>query len=233
MKKLAELESNASNDQPTLVILEITMERVSEDDRTRELRHSSPHSLHVSKRQMPPATSVESENCSGLALLQQINAEISTTKLSKLVVPIAMISTSDHATNNFRQSLSSRSQNLSSGLHKVTGSTSSTQRESTHTSASVDPQQMLHYLDAGAVDVFTSPLQRNHVYGLVTHGYRAHREASTHRAALLSTTRLRKRSWVGFDDSRPYAYLREDMYVSNSCASQSHRLIYLVGSPTL
>lgn len=213
MNKLAELESNPSNDQPTLVILETTMERASEDNRSRELRHTSPHSLHFSRRHMAPTDSVESETHYGLSLLQQINAEISSTKLSKLVVPIAMISTSDHAPNSFRQSLSGRSQNPSSGLHGITGSTSSTHRESTNTGGLVDPKQMLHCLDAGAVDVYTSPLQRNHVYGLVTHGYRAHKDASTDRAALLSTNRLRKRSWVGFDDSRPYAYLREDMYV--------------------
>lgn len=216
MNKLTELESNISNDQPTLVILETPpMELVNEDDRTRELRQPSPQSLYVRKRHILPETSTESENYYGLALLQQISAEISTTKLSKLVVPIAMISTSDKVTNTHRQSLTSRSQQLSSGLHRITGSTSSSHRESGTTGASsLDPQQMLPYLDAGAVDVFTSPLQRNHVYGLVTHGYRGHREACKDRAALLSTTHLRKRSWVGFDDARPYAYLREDMYVA-------------------
>lgn len=217
MAKLAELESIYTNIQPTLVILEASTERDNEDDRTRETPQRLSSSLHINKRQGPPAVSVDPD-VYGLALLQQICAEISSTKFSKLVVPIAMLPISDkdsNGSNGDRQSQGSRPSHFSSGsLHRISGPTASKSRESNNTGASVSLQHMVHCLDAGAVEVLASPLRRNRVYDLVTHGYRAHKEACKDRAALLATTRLRKRSWVGFDDTKPYAYLREEMYAS-------------------
>jgi hypothetical protein len=43
------------------------------------------------------------------------------------------------------------------------------------------------------------------------HAYRAHKDASKEQRALLEIKRGRKRSWVGVDDQKPYAYLREAM----------------------
>ena len=216
MAKLTELESLHSL-QPTLVILEAGTELDSEDDRTREVPQRLSNSLHVNKRQGLTAASVD-QDVYGLALLQQICAEISSTKFSKLVVPIAMIPMSNNDTNGRnggRQSQGSRPSHFSLGsLHRMSSPTTSKSRESSNTVASVSTQQMVPCLDAGAVEIVTSPLGRNRVYDLVTHGYRAHKEACKDRAALLATTRLRKRSWVGFDDTKPYAYLREEMYVA-------------------
>lgn len=217
MAKLTELESIHTNLQPTLVILEASTERDSENDRTRGLSQPVSHSLHVNKRQELTAVSVDPD-VYGLPLLQRIRAEISSTKFSKLVLPIAMIPISKNDTNGSnadRPSPGSRSSHFSSGsLHRISGPTTSKSREANNTDASVSLQQMIPCLDAGAVEVLASPLRRNRVHDLVTHAYRAHKEACKDRAALLATTRLRKRSWVGFDDTKPYAYLREEMYVA-------------------
>lgn len=217
MAKLTELESIYTNFQPTLVILEASAERDNEHDRTQRTSQPLSDSLHVNKRPGLTAVSIDSD-VYGLALLQRIYAEISSTKFSKLVVPIAMIPISNNDANGSnvdRHSQGSRPSHLSSGsLHRISGPTTSKSRESNNTGASVSLQQMAHCLDAGAAEVLTSPLRRNRVYDLVTHGYRAHKEACKDRAALLATTRLRKRSWVGFDDTKPYAYLREEMYVA-------------------
>ena len=69
----------------------------------------------------------------------------------------------------------------------------------------------MRYLDNGAVDVLTSPLLHERLPSLAIHAYRAHKDASKEQRALLEMKRGRKRSWVGIDDQKPYAYLREAM----------------------
>lgn len=69
----------------------------------------------------------------------------------------------------------------------------------------------MRYLDIGAVDVLTSPLLPDRLPSLAIHAYRAHKDASKEQRAILEMKRGRKRSWVGVDDSKPYAYLREAM----------------------
>jgi hypothetical protein len=75
----------------------------------------------------------------------------------------------------------------------------------------LDQKRTVQYLDVGAVDVLTSPLLKERLPSLGIHAYRAHRDASKDHRALLEMKRGRKRSWVGVDDQKPYAYLREAM----------------------
>lgn len=70
---------------------------------------------------------------------------------------------------------------------------------------------MSKYLDAGAVDVLTTPLSNERVQGLSTHAYRRHKEAVQEESSFVLEKRNRKLSWVGIDEERPYAYLREVM----------------------
>lgn len=206
--------------QPTLVILEAPADYEIEDDGVKQLPQFPLSSLRFHKRQGLPAFLAQTESSYGLSLLQRICAEISTAKLSKLVVPIAMVPALDagvNGTHGDHQLLSSRPQRLSSGgIHKVPAFASSNGAEASDRSAIMNPRQVLQCLEAGAVDVLGSPLRRDRLSGLVTHGYRAQKEAFKDRAALLATTRLRKRSWVGFDDKKPFAYLREEMYEGQS-----------------
>jgi hypothetical protein len=77
-----------------------------------------------------------------------------------------------------------------------------------------DTVRLSRYLNAGAVDVLSSPLSKDRMHGLAIHAYRLQKEAAREEASFLTNKRNRKLSWVGVDDGKPYAYLREAM-VSN------------------
>ncbi|KAI8635069.1 HD-domain/PDEase-like protein [Xylariaceae sp. FL1651] len=66
-------------------------------------------------------------------------------------------------------------------------------------------------LDLGAVDVMASPLHVKTLTTLEVHAYRAHKEAARDQQSLLEIRRGRKRSWVGVHGDKPFAYLREAM----------------------
>lgn len=150
-------------------------------------------------------------DCYGLPLLQHISAEISTSSLSKLVVPVAMIydKGSEHPTSHIFTS--NRSSRPSSGGFPVFRPTSSNAKRAAGTSALSEHQQMLRCVDTGAVDVLMSPLQEERLRDLTVHAYRAHKEALNERTKFLAQKKVRKRSWLGNNDNKPYAYLREAM----------------------
>lgn len=77
-----------------------------------------------------------------------------------------------------------------------------------------DTVRLSRYLDGGAFDVFSSPLSKDRMHGLVIHAYRLQKEFAREEASFLTSKRNRKLSWVGVDDAKPYGYLREAM-VSN------------------
>ena len=212
MAKLAELNESIGTDlKPALVILEVYVDADVEGHdlrrASRELATPSP----TSQRQ-DLSLGREPDNLYSFTLLQHISAEISFKNLSKLVVPIAMIQYREsgvamrHATTGV-----ARPRPLSSSFGRLSGSPTSTSRETTEAHAPVESGRMLKCLDAGAIDVLTSPLQADRVYCLAAHAYRAHIEATRDQTAFLPTKRLRKRSWVGVDDGKPYAYLRQSM----------------------
>ncbi|KAI5926621.1 HD-domain/PDEase-like protein [Camillea tinctor] len=80
------------------------------------------------------------------------------------------------------------------------------------TSGSLTSRALLRKcLDSGAVDVMASPLHMKTLTTLEVHAYRAHKEAAKEQQAVLEVRRGRKRSWVGVHDEQPFAYLREAM----------------------
>lgn len=128
----------------------------------------------------------------GMNLLTHVTAEMQAKTMSKLVIPVVVLSGFERewASSNLPSPSVHGSQVLS------------------------DTVRLARYLDAGAVDVLTSPLSRDHVQGLAVHAYRTYKEVGASEAAFLAQKRNRKLSWVGVDDTKPYAYLREAM-VSN------------------
>lgn len=214
MAKLSELNESIDTDlKPTLVILEtfVDADHEGHDPRgaSRELATPSPTSQRPEVSLVPKA-----DNLYSFALLQHISAEVSIKNLPKLVVPIAMI---QYRESGFamRHAFTggARPRPLSSSFGRLSGSPMSTSRETSEAFAPVEPSRMLKCLDAGAIDVLTSPLQKDRVYGLAAHAYRAHIETTRDQTAFLPTKRLRKRSWVGVEDGKPFAYLRESMCV--------------------
>lgn len=207
MAKLSELESVSSNFQPTLVILETVVELEEENDRLQQLGRTFSQLEPKTRYKRRVAKSAELHDSYGFALLEQICAEISNRKFSKLVVPIAMIPSLEY------DPLIRPRHQSSQIIHKNSGSISSIQKQLKETEAAIDPRKTLQCLDAGAIDVLSSPLRLDRVSHLTVHAYRAYKEACKDRAKSLAINRLRKRSWVGFEEKKPYAYLREDMYV--------------------
>jgi 3',5'-cyclic-nucleotide phosphodiesterase len=176
---------------PTLVLVDIPYEDDLVDRSSGENRTPSPSSrLQVESL----CKEMDIGKAYGIKLLQCITSEIQYQSLSKLVVPIAVVSTSDHSApaTSVNQSLSV-SQTPAGSVPLL------------------DQARTIQYLDAGAVDVLTSPLLQERLPTLGIHAYRAHRDASKDQRALLEMKRGRKRSWVGVDDQKPYAYLREAM----------------------
>ncbi|CAD0090811.1 unnamed protein product [Aureobasidium mustum] len=74
-----------------------------------------------------------------------------------------------------------------------------------------EPTRMSRFLDAGAIDVLPSPIGLDRVQGLAVHAYRTYKEVTREAASFVLEKRNRKLSWVGIDEERPYAYLREVM----------------------
>ena len=196
MAKVSHLESLSTNTQPVIVMLGTPVDGGVEGLLGEKSKQSSPSDL---------------ADCYGLSLLRHISADISTSSLSKLVVPVAMIydKSSEHPTSN--TSTSNRLSRPSSGGFHVFGPTSSSPRKAAGKVVLSENQQMLRCVDTGAIDVLVSPLQEERLRGLTVHAYRAHKEALTERAKFLAQKRVRKRSWLGNNDNKPYAYLREAM----------------------
>jgi hypothetical protein len=121
-----------------------------------------------------------------------VSAEISSRNFSKLVVPVVMLT----------------------GLEREAGPSGLPSPGIHGARVLTDTVRLSRYLDAGAFDVFSSPLSKDRMHGLVIHAYRLQKEYAREEASFLTSKRNRKLSWVGVDDAKPYGYLREAM-VSN------------------
>lgn len=124
----------------------------------------------------------------GVHLLLHLTSQIQQQALSKLVVPVVLLTGTGKA-------------NASANLH-INGFAESHD--------CVDTLNTVRYLDAGAADVVTSPLSKDQVHGLAVHAYRAYKEVIREDSRFLAK-RGRKISWVGVDEAKPFAYLREAM----------------------
>lgn len=169
----------------------------------RELRTPSP-----SSKQMDGILEDASlEDAYGLKLLQWIATEIQYQSLSRLIVPVAMCAPPQHK----RLSLAARPRGNSRTEGSLDENLAFISKRRTGFSNSSEQARTIKYLDTGAVDVLASPLLQERLPSLAVHAYRAHKDASKEHRALVDMKRGRKRSWVGVDDQKPYAYLREAM----------------------
>ena len=187
---------------PTLVLVDIPLEDAIGDQVLSNGHPASPNSFHYD---FNDSSSSEDRSFYGMQLLQCVASDSQHQNLSKLFIPIAVVSNNRGALS----SKTSRSSHSASGVLSLdsdgTGLAPST--------IGVSPEMchLTRYLDFGAEDVVTSPLQKERMAGLAVHAYRAHKEAAKEQKAFLAVKRGRKRSWVGVDDEKPYAYLREAM----------------------
>jgi hypothetical protein len=170
---------------PILVLVDMPFDEEQKMKRlSREPRTPSPTSTR-----RPAPDSTELEDIYGMHFLLHVNSEIQQHTLSKLVVPVAVLSGYQHESIGHHLSLA----------------------DAHGAAPPMDSLRIIRYLEAGAVDVYTSPLSKNHIHALAVHAYRVHREASREDSGFLASKRNRKLSWVGVDQAKPYAYLREAM----------------------
>ena len=209
MARLAELESISTNLQPTLVILETSMENEMEKEK---IRDAPLQTLSIPGSRGLAASPCETRGVYGISLLTQISDAIAQANLSKLIVPIAMLPIRGTGPADAFGPKSTHLHPFSSGgSNRASANINPTEMIHQEINAPIEPRKWLHCLDAGAVDVLTSPLQHSRVKGLPVLAYRAYKDTCQERTAFLATKSLRKRSWVGFEERKPYAYLREDM----------------------
>jgi hypothetical protein len=154
---------------------------------SREPRTPSPTSTRSARALTEEA--IDNGNIYGMLLLNHIFSEIQAKALSRLIIPVVVLSGFERewASSNLPSPSVHGSQVLS------------------------DTVRLTRYIDAGAVDVLTSPLSKDHVQGLAVHAYRVYKEVSAKETSFMTLKRNRKLSWVGVDDTKPYAYLREAM----------------------
>ncbi|KDN64442.1 putative 3'5'-cyclic nucleotide phosphodiesterase [Colletotrichum sublineola] len=182
---LFQLSDDAMMDlTPTLVLIDVPHDERLPKIRSKS-RSPSPHSR--------PATAdidihTPEEEVYGLKLLQRIMTEAHLRSLSRLIVPVPIISFP-------------ASENDVPAGHD----------QKPKYSSAVDRRLIIRCLDLGAVDVIISPMHLKCITSLEIHAYRAHKEAAREQQEMLEVRRGRKRSWVGVNEEKPFSYLREAM----------------------
>ncbi|KAF2665976.1 HD-domain/PDEase-like protein [Microthyrium microscopicum] len=190
LAKLAEIEEASRDSVPTVVLIDVPYDEEAKTKRySRETRSPSPTFSRGLIRTMTVDSTAEPTDIYGLRLLGHIASEIQFKKFSKLVIPIAVVSgfERDWAPANVPSPSVHGSQVM------------------------LDSVRLTRFIDAGAVDVLVSPLSKPNAHGLAVHAYRTYKDVSKADHAFLASKRNRKLSWVGVDDEKPYAYLREAM----------------------
>ena len=197
MAKVSHLDTSSANIQPILVILATPAGEIT----------GAPQN-EVSRSALSAS---ESSSWHGINLLQHISNDVSSSSLSKLVVPVAMVYRTGAEISSPNLLRTSRPSRPSSGGFPIHTARSSSPGRRSSRNALTDPQLTLRCLDGGAVDVITSPLHEDHLRRLSVPAYRAYKIALKERTKFLAQKRIRKRSWLGNTDNKPHAYLREAM----------------------
>ncbi|KAI9876040.1 MAG: 3',5'-cyclic-nucleotide phosphodiesterase [Pleopsidium flavum] len=232
--KLAELNESSGPDlTPIIVFLGISAEEHLEG-RGSLISHDLPSPSPTSDPR-DPIDSFMTEDVYGMHLLRHIAMAIQNETSSKLIVPVAVINLPE----GFKRiSVTNLKGEPTSGGWFVSSdtATSSIREPSNAHLLSVEPSRMQRCLDAGAADVLSSPLQKERILGLTSHAYRARKEATKERSKLLTSRRMRKQSWVGYE-GKSYSYLLEAMVsklMDGICKPESvtdvvsHRELYIL-----
>lgn len=188
LTKLVDLSSDNSN-QPTLVILEVAMavEVRHANDRLSHDSHQSTSNIQPSTSHwFPSAPSRPSSVTQDSNLLGIITSRNASSELSNSVVPLVFMQPPEDAVETDQQQAPNK------GMISV-------------------PHDMLRCIDEGAADVYFSPLTLDSIRSIASHAYRIRKDKLKHQALIQEALKVRKRSWVGIDDRKPYAYLREEM----------------------
>ncbi|KAJ5543535.1 hypothetical protein N7535_005959 [Penicillium sp. DV-2018c] len=195
--KLAELSDRAGNAcNPIFAFVEVDFSGEESNIARRKASRASwtdnappsPGSIHRTF-----TFSTHFDEARGLSLLTGVSNDLQGQEAPNVVVPVAILRLPPHSVLN---------DNAGTGPTSTPG---------TQGCLKVEHKQVARCLDAGAVDVLATPLDRSRIHGLVVHGYRTHKAAQREMSRFLARRKQRKLSWVGVNDEQPYSYLREAM----------------------
>ncbi|KAL8782474.1 MAG: hypothetical protein Q9213_005343 [Squamulea squamosa] len=191
LRKLSEIESNVYDLQPILVFLEAQMalEARQEDDRPPYARRNPISDQTSSRNQYATSIAKQTTPTRRSNLLKAIASRIALADSSILIIPIAFIQSREDVVQGDLQNHSAKDEPLL-------------------------PPELLRCLDDGAVDVAFTPLSFDRIRSIAAQAYGHRKDRSKKRASSQEIRKSRKRSWVGFDDRKPYAYLREEIPAS-------------------
>ncbi|KAK0621429.1 hypothetical protein B0T17DRAFT_494020 [Bombardia bombarda] len=180
--------------KPTLILIDTPFQEQLPD----RSRSTSP------SPDSPPDEDSENheEELYGFGLLRRIKSESYLRNLSRLVVPISIVTYPGY---EFPAST-----DIAGGF-KGDNSNTKLYYGSVHSRTTANRRMLKKCLDLGATDVMASPMNGKCINNLEVHAYRAHRDAARDQKAFMEVRRGRKRSWVGINDEKPFAYLREAM----------------------
>jgi 3',5'-cyclic-nucleotide phosphodiesterase len=151
--------------------------------------------------------SSESDESYGLQLVSRIASDLQVEEGVKLIIPVAIVQ--PKRSDSYDQVLDSVRQ---PEVIRAPFGPEADPVAIEDSSDVIDTQLMLQCLDAGALDVVKSPLDKAGIMGLTVHAYRIYKNAKKEQAGFMAMARRnRKQSWVGMEDEKPYAYLREAM----------------------
>lgn len=190
--------------KPTLVLIDMPYdEKVPVEPA--ESRSPSPHSVPPPENRLPENGEepvAREADMYGLRLLERVVSEAQLRNLSRLVVPVPIV----------RPPLETGYPDNDGGGNFIAPSLLASRPDGKRRSAYLPNRRLLkHCLDLGAVDVVTSPMTDRTLVNLEVQAYRAHKDAAQEQQAMLEVRRGRKRSWVGVNEEKPFAYLREAM----------------------
>jgi len=196
MNKIRELEIGPKAHLPLLVIIDVD----ASVDLWNQNRLSRESSL------LPPDSSIDVTigELHGLQLLKHIAAENLRESPLHPMICLALVRNRDSAT----PTRSSVEVDMESPDFLRPG------RPGRQNQDALDAQTLIKCLNAGAADAVPAPLSSMSLRHTLVHVYKAHLHSLKDRPERVDLKRLRKRSWVGVEDERPYAYLRESMVAS-------------------
>jgi 3',5'-cyclic-nucleotide phosphodiesterase len=195
--KLAELSDRAGNEcNPIFAFFDVDFSGEESNLARRKASRASwmengppsPGSIHRTF-----TFSTQSDEARGLSLLSGISNDIQVQEGPKLIIPIAVLRLPSPGT--------------------PAAETAPTSDPLSRGPLTLEHKQIARCLDAGAVDVLTTPLDRARIQSLVVHAYRTRKAAQREMSSFLARRKLRKLSWVGVNNNneQPYSYLREAM----------------------
>jgi len=213
VQKLFDLHDTSLTElKPTLILIDLPHDEESQLPAVAQIPETSRSQYEKELK------SLDFANLYGIRLLERIVYEAHSRNLSKLIVPIPVVSFPLLRTPPPQQE-----------SHEQKGADLAHPPYAKYLSEAPDPSSRIltnrallrKCLDIGAIDVMASPLHMKTLATLEVHAYRAHKEAGKDQQAFLEIRRGRKRSWVGMHDEKPFSYLREAM-VSNLMSNICH-----------